>query len=219
MVRGIGVRTTRSNRSHQRAEDLPGRDFTAQYPNQKWVTDFTYVPSRSGFVFARFATDLFSWKILGWSVSTVMNTAFAQQALLMAIWARNRQGHAVPCGPDIHEDLKVISHSDAGVQYTSVRFTDTLDLEGFRASIGSVGDAYDNAVAESVIGLCKNEALGADSPFRSGPLRSIADVEPIILDWVTWYNTERLHSTINHQSPNEAENSYYQNSTQPSVAA
>lgn len=137
----------------------------------------------------------------------------------MAIWARKQEGHALPVGPDVPEELKVISHSDAGSPYTSVRFTDTLDLEGLLASIGTVGDAYDNAVAESVFGLYKNEAILADSPFRTGPLRSIAEVEELTLNWVTWFNQERLHTSIGDRPPIEAETDYYQTSVQTRAAA
>jgi len=103
----------------------------------------------------------------------------------------------------------MIHHSDAGSQYTSIRFTETLALEGVSASIGSVGDAYDNAAAETVIGLYKNEAIRPDSPFRIGPLRTMTDVEKITLDYVDWYNNRRLHSSLDHRTPEEYEQAYY----------
>lgn len=107
----------------------------------------------------------------------------------------------------------MIHHSDAGSQYTSIRFTETVDLEGLVASIGSVGDAYDNAAAETVMGLYKNEAVAKESPFRAGALRTITDVEELTLDWVHWYNNERLHSALGNVPPEEYEQNYYARTT------
>jgi putative transposase len=129
---------------------------------------------------------LFSRAIVGWSVSRVKDTGFVEECLRMALWRRDQTGRPVLPG--------MIHHSDAGSQYTSIRFTETIALEGLVASIGSVGDAYDNAAAETMMGLFKNEAIAKESPFRTGPLRTITEVEVIVLDWVHWFNNDRLHS-------------------------
>lgn len=110
----------------------------------------------------------------------------------------------------------MIHHSDAGSQYTSIRFTETVALEGLTASIGSVGDAYDNAAAETVMGLFKNEAIAKTSPFRSGPLKGLPEVEEIVFDWVSWYNNDRLHSFLGNIPPEEYERAYYARTIGPS---
>ncbi|MGH9301888.1 MAG: IS3 family transposase, partial [Acidimicrobiales bacterium] len=164
LVRGRTTRTTVPAREGgRRAQDLLHRCFSAPRPNHAWVTDFTYVPAWCGFVYVALAIDLFSRVIVGWAVSTTKDVAFVEDCLSMALWRREHAGHPVPDG--------MIHHSDAGSQYTSIRFTETLALQGLSASIGSVGDAYDNAAAETVMGLYKNEAVAARSPFRAGPLR------------------------------------------------
>lgn len=201
LIRGRAVRTTIPAKDGRRAGDLLDRDFSAPRPNHTWVTDFTYVAAWAGFVYVAFAIDLFSRMIVGWQVSTVKDTAFVEACLRMALWRRDHAGRAV--GPGM------IHHSDAGAQYTSIRFTETVTLEGLNASIGSVGDAYDNAAAETVMGLFKNEAIRNDSPFRVGPLRTIDDVEQLTLDWVHWYNNERLHSYLGDIPPAEYEANYY----------
>ena len=184
-----------------RAPDLLDRHFRTGAPNLAWVTDFTYVPTWTGFVYVGFAIDLFSRAIVGWSASTVKDVAFVEACLKMALWRRDHTGRPVPAG--------MVHHSDAGSQYTSVRFTQTLALEGLSASIGSVGDAYDNAAAETTIGLYKNEAVAAGSPFRTGPLRTIADVETLTINYIDWYNNHRLHSLLDHKTPEEHEQAYY----------
>jgi putative transposase len=201
LVRGRKVRTTISARSGQRARDLLNRQFRTSAPNQAWVTDFTYCPTWSGFAYVAFAIDLFSRAIVGWSASMTKDVAFVESCLAMALWRRDHTGRAVPRG--------MIHHSDAGSQYTSVRFTETLALEGLSASIGTVGDAYDNAVAESAFGLFKNEAVAAGSPFRVGPVRTLADVEALTVEYVDWYNNQRLHSLLGNVTPEEFEQAYY----------
>jgi transposase InsO family protein len=202
LVRGRGVRTTVPAKTDAgRAADLLERRFTAAAPNLAWVTDFTFVATWAGFVYVAFAVDLFSRAIVGWSAATVKDVAFVEACLRMALWRRDHTGRSVHSG--------LIHHSDAGSQYTAIRFTETLALEGISASIGSVGDAYDNAVAESVIGLYKNEAIRPDSPFRDGPLRTLADVEAITTDYVDWYNNRRLHSRLDNLTPEEYEQAYY----------
>lgn len=148
-----------------------------------------------------FAIDLYSRAIVGWAASMVKDVAFVESCLAMALWRRDHTSRPVPAG--------IIHHSDAGSQYTSVRFTETLALQGLSASIGSVGDAYDNAVAETTIGLFKNEAVAEGSPFRTGPLRTLTDVERLVVEYVDWYNNHRLHGLLAHVTPEEYEQAYY----------
>ena len=209
LLRGRRTVTTIPAKNGKRAGDMLDRDFTAPRPNHTWVTDFTYVPVWSGFVYVAFAIDLYSRAIVGWQASTVKDTAFVEACLKMALWRRDQTSRRVEPG--------MIHHSDAGSQYTSIRFTETVALEGLVASIGSVGDAYDNAAAETVMGLFKNEAVRNGSPFRTGPLKTLADVEEITFDWVTWYNNERLHSYLGNVTPEEYEASYYADLTGPSA--
>lgn len=209
LIRGRRTRTTIPGKDGKRAGDLLNRDFSAPHPNHSWVTDFTYVPTWSGFVYVAFVIDLHSRAIVGWQTSTVKDTPFVEACLQMALWRRDHTGRPVLPG--------MIHHSDAGSQYTSIRFTDTLVLEGLAASIGSVGDAYDNAAAETVMGLYKNEAVAKGSPFWTGPLRTEADVEEVTFDWVDWYNNERLHSSLGNIPPEEFEQSYYAENIGPST--
>jgi putative transposase len=202
LVRGRATRTTiPSKTGGKRAADLLNRCFSSPRPNHAWVTDFTYVATWSGFVYVAFAIDLYSRAIVGWSASTCKDVTFVEQCLNMALWRRDHTGRPVPPG--------MIHHSDAGSQYTSVRFTETVALQGLSASIGSVGDAYDNAAAETTIGLYKNEAVAAGSPFRTGPLRTLADVETLTMNYVHWYGNERLHSQLGNLTPEEYEQAYY----------
>jgi putative transposase len=202
LVRGRKTRTTiPAKDGGRRAGDLLNRCFTAPRPNHAWVTDFTYVATWAGFVYVAFAIDLFSRAIVGWSASTVKDVTFVEDCLKMALWRRDHTGRPVPPG--------MIHHSDAGSQYTSIRFTETLALEGLSASIGSVGDAYDNAAAETAIGLFKNEAIATGSPFRTGPLRGLTDVEAITADYIHWFNHDRLHGELGYTTPEEYEQAYY----------
>ncbi len=201
LVRGRGVRTTVPNRNADRAPELLERDFTAAAPNGRWVADFTYVRTWSGFVYVSFVIDCFSRSIVGWHAATTKTTPLVTTALRMGLWQRDRAGH--PAGDGL------VHHSDAGSQFTSISFAETLALEGIAASIGSIGDAYDNALAESTIGLFKNEAIRDDSPFRSGPLRTLDDVEWVTAEWVDWYNHRRLHSTLGDVPPDEFEAAHY----------
>lgn len=201
LVRGKGVRTTIPDSAAERAPDLLDRDFTAAAPNTRWVADFTYVRTWAGFVYVAFVIDCFSRAIVGWHAATTKATPLVTTALRMALWRRDRAGH--------HVDDGLVHHSDAGSQFTSMSFAETLGLEGIAASIGSVGDAYDNALAESTIGLFKNEAIRDGSPFRAGPLRTIDDVEWATAAWVEWFNARRLHSTLGNVPPEEFEAGYY----------
>ena len=198
LIRGRRTCTTIPGKDGRRAGDLLNRDLTAPAPNRIGVTDFTYVPVYSGFVYV---ADLYSRAIVGWGTSTIKDTAFVEHCLRMALWRREHTGRPAPAG--------LIHHSDAGSQYTSIRYTDTLALEGLQPSIGSVGDAYDNAAAETVMGLFKNEAVAKESPFRAGALKTETDVMEIVFEWVHWYNNERLHSALGHQTPEEYEQTYY----------
>ena len=207
LVRGKGTRTTIPDRNAARAPDLLDRDFTAVAPSRRWVADFTYVRTWAGFVYVSFVIDCYSRAIVGWHGSTIKTTPLVTTALRMALWRRDRSGHPAPDG--------LIHHSDAGSQFTSVSFAETLALEGIAASIGSVGDAYDNSLAESTIGLFKNEAIRDGSPFRNGPLKTIDDVDWVTSGWVDWYNTRRLHSTIGDIPPDEYEAAYYATHTTP----
>ena len=202
VVRGRKHRTTiPGGKDARRAPDLLDRDFTAAIPNRKWVTDFTYCRTWSGFVYVAFVIDCFSRAIVGWHATTVKDTAMVTTALKMALWRRDHADHRVGAG--------LIHHSDAGSQYTSIAFAETLVLEGIAASIGSVGDAYDNALAETTIGLFKTEAVGRGSPFLTGPLRIIDDVEYATMEWVDWFNNRRLHSVLDYVPPEEYEAAYY----------
>ena len=152
------------------------------------------------FVYVAFVIDAYAGSIVGWEASASKQTRFVESAIRQAAALRSRQGH--PIDGAIH-------HSDAGSQYTSVRFGETLSLSGIRPSVGSVGDAYDNALAETTIGLYKNECIRADSPFRRGLLRNLADVELITADYVAWYNQQRLMHRLGRVPPAEAEAHYY----------
>lgn len=216
--RGKGIVTTRRGKD-KRPEDLVNRDFTTSAPDRTWVVDFTYVSTKAGFVYTAFVSDLYSARILGWETSSRANQDLVDQALKMAIHTRSGEGHPLPVGPGIPEEVKVIHHGDAGSVYTSHRYTENLQLEGLRPSVGTTGDAYDNACAESLIGLYKTEALRADSPFRTGPLTGLGDAQYVTAAWVHWYNNERIHTKAGNTTPIKAENQYHQNGARPRAAA
>ena len=157
-----------------------------------WIADITYVATWSGFAYTAFVTDVYSRRIVGWRVATTLRTDLALDALEMAIWSRT-------------ETLAgLVHHSDRGVQYLSIRYTERLAAEGAVTSVGSRGDSYDNAMAESIIGLYKSELI-----TMRGPWRSVDDVELATLCWVHWWNTTRLHSAIGHLPPDEFEAAHY----------
>jgi putative transposase len=198
--RGRRFITTKADRSAARPPDLVKRRFHAEAPNRLWVVDFTYVPTWSGMAFTAFVTDVFSRRIVGWRTASSMPTSLPLDALEMAIWTRQRQGVT-----DEHGRLDgLIQHSDAGSQYTAIRYAERLSDAGVIASIGTVGDSYDNAMAESVIGLYKLECVRRDGPFRT-----VDDLELATLAWVHWFNEQRLHSSIDHIPPVEFENAHY----------
>jgi len=199
------VITTLPGGRAERAPDLLEREFVAKAPNRCWVADFTHVKTWAGVVYVAFVVDTFSRRIVGWSAATVKETVFVLDALQMAVWQRDRDQHPVQPGELIH-------HSDAGSQYTSFRLAEHLDAAGIAASIGSVGDAYDNALMESTIGLYKTELI---KPRR--PWKSLSQVELATAEWVDWYNHRRLHGEIGHVPPVEYEANHYMESTKPQV--
>jgi putative transposase len=185
--------TTRPDRSVPRAPDLVQRRFRAARPNELWVSDFTYVPTWSGFVYSAFIIDVFSRLVVGWRVAPSMTTDMVMDALEMAVWNRRT---ALIGG--------VIAHSDAGGQYVSVRYTERLAEIGARPSIGTVGDSYDNGLAESFNGIYKTELIR-----RRGPWRNADHVELETLAYIEWFNHRRLHSELDHRPPAEFEANYY----------
>jgi putative transposase len=189
--------TTRSDPSATRAPDLVHREFKADAPNQLWVTDLTYVPTWAGMVYVCFITDVFSRMIVGWRVATTMRTEMVLDALEMARWQRGTRLQGL------------VTHSDAGSQFTSIRFGERLEEIGAVPSIGTVGDSYDNALAESVNAIYKTELIRG--PNR-GPWRNVDEVELGTLSWVHWHNTERLHSYLGDVPPVEFEEDYRLNS-------
>jgi putative transposase len=182
-----------------RPPDLVEREFTATAPNQLWVVDFTYVPTWSGMGFTAFVTDVYSRRIVGWRTTNRMPTELPLDALEMALWVRDRAGETAQGRLN-----GLIHHSDAGSQYTALRYSERLVDAGALASIGSVGDSFDNAMAESVIGLYKTECVKIDGPFRT-----VDELELATLSWVHWFNENRLHSSIDYKTPLEAEQEYY----------
>ena len=186
--------TTQSQPARDRPTDLVDRTFEATRPNQLWVADFTYVATWAGFVYVAFVIDVFSRRIVGWRVSSSMRTDLVLDALEQAIYAR---GGSLPAG--------LVHHSDHGSQYLSMRYTDRLADAGAAPSAGSRGDAYDNALAESVIGLFKTEVIQ-----RLGPWRHLDAVEIATLTWVDWFNTRRLLEPIGYVPPAEYEAQYYE---------
>ena len=177
--RGRQLRTTIPAKDGHRAGDLLDRDFTAPAPNQRWVADFTYCRTWAGFVYVAFVVDVYAQRIVGWQAASTKVTDLVLTPLRIALWDRERQGTPVEPGQLLH-------HSDAG----------------------SVGDAYDNALMESIIGLFKTEAI-ATTVFHDGPYKSLADVEYATAGWVDWYNHRRLHGSLAWHTPVEYEQDYY----------
>jgi putative transposase len=201
VVRGRKRRTTMPDRQAERPTDLVDRDFTARSPNQLWVADFTYVMTWSGVVYVAFVIDAFSRRIVGWKADTTMKTSLVLDTLAMALWTRKRDGIPLADG--------MIHHHDAGSQYTSFAFTSRLIDAGVDASVGSVGDGYDNALADTTIGLYKTEKID-----REGPWRALPQVELATLEWVDWYNHTRLHSACGGAPPAEFEEARSQQQNQ-----
>lgn len=197
-VRGRPFKTTIPSGEPDRPSDLVQREFRADAPNRLWVSDITYVATWSGFVFAAFVVDVYSRRIVGWRVASSLRTDLALDALEQALHARPQ-----------HDGL--IHHSDRGTQYLSIRYTDRLLEAGIEPSVGSVGDSYDNALAESIIGLFKAEVVRS-----RGPWKGVEDVEFATLSWVDWFNNRRLLGPLGNLPPAEFEEAYYQQ--QPGTA-
>ena len=191
VVRGRSCRTTVSDNVADRPPDLVKRQFTATRPNQLWVADITFVATWVGFVYVAFVIDVFARRIVGWRVANTMRTDLVLDALEQALWSRTgTQG--------------LVHHSDRGSQYLSIRYTERLAEAGVESSVGSVGDSYDNALAETINGLYKTEVIR-----RRGPWRHIDDVEYATLEWVDWFNNRRLLEPIGNVPPAELEQAYY----------
>jgi transposase InsO family protein len=193
-VRGRAFKTTTiPGEEASRPLDLVDRDFQVSRPNELWVSDLTYVATWRGFVYVAFVIDAYARRIVGWRVSTSLSSDLALDALEQAISEREDD-----------QDGRLVHHSDRGVQYLSIRYTERLAEEGIEPSVGSVGDSYDNALAESIIGLFKTEVIR-----RLGPWRNVEDVEFATLEWVWWFNYHRLLGPIGHVPPVEYEEAYY----------
>lgn len=193
-VRGKVVRTTIPDKKAVCPLDRVNRQFKADRPNQLWVSDFTYVSTWQGWLYVAFVIDVFARRIVGWRVSTSMHTDFVLDALEQALYDRQ---------PERSESL--IHHSDRGSQYVSIRYTERLAEAGIEPSVGSRGDSYDNALAETINGLYKTELI-----HKRGPWKTRSAVEIATLEWVTWFNHHRLLSSIGYLPPAEAEANYYQ---------
>ncbi len=201
--------TTRRDPTAVRAPDLVQRDFTASRPNEKWVADFTYCSTWSGIVYVTFIIDVFSRRIVGWKAARTMHTSLVLDALNMAAWTRR--------GVDLDG---VICHSDAGSQYTSIAYTERLEEIDAAPSIGTVGDSFDNAMAESVIGLFKTELHRNPAALtrNGGPWRGLDDLETATCGWVSWFNDERFHGELDDLTPAEVEDAYYRHQSQATAA-
>ncbi|MFM9920891.1 IS3 family transposase [Lacisediminihabitans sp. H27-G8] len=205
-LRGIrrarGPRTTIPGPLADRPADLVDRRFTATAPDCLWVADITYIRTFSGWVYAAFVIDVFARRVVGWQLSTSLHTDLALDALEMGIWTRRRAGRDLS---------QLIHHSDRGVQYRAIRYTDRLAEAEAVASVGSKGDSYDNALAEAFNSLFKAELIR-----NKGPWRGINDVEIVTAEYIDWFNHRRLHGEIGHRPPIEVENEFL-NSTTPSI--
>ena len=200
-VRGKKFKTTIAGDEASRPADLVQRDFTAGRPNELWISDLTYVSTWGGFAYVAFVIDVFARMIVGWRVSNSLKTELPLDALEQALWARR-------------ETDGLVHHSDRGCQYLSIRYSERLADAGIVPSVGSVGDSYDNAMAESVIGLYKTEVIR-----HRGPWRSLEAVELATLEWVDWFNNRRLLEPIGNIPPVELEQAYYLDQVRQAKAA
>jgi putative transposase len=191
VVRGRRIATTIPDALAERPRDLVERDFRATRPNQLWVADLTYVATWRGFAYVAFVIDVFSRRIVGWRATSSLRSDLALDALEQALYDRET-------------DAGLVHHSDRGVQYLSIRYTERLAEAGIEPSVGSRGDSYDNALAESVIGLFKTELIR-----QAGPWRGLDDVEYATLEWVAWFNTQRLLEPLGYLPPAEYEEQYH----------
>jgi transposase InsO family protein len=201
VVRGRRCRTTIPDDSAARPLDHVNRQFQASRPNQLWVADFMYVATWTGFVYVAFVVDVFARRIIGWGVARSMHAELVLDALEQAIWSRS----------DIEG---VVHHSDRGSQYLSIRYSERLTEAGAQPSVGSVGDSYDNALAETIIGLYKTEVI-----HHRGPWRNLEAVEYATLEWVDWFNHRRLLEPIGNVPPVELEAAYHQSTSRLPIAA
>ncbi len=203
VVRGRRCKTTIPDAVAEHPRDLVDRDFTATRPNQLWVADLTYVATWQGFVYVAFVIDAFARRIVGWRVGLTLRTALVLDALEQALYDRSR------------DDLAgLVHHSDRGVPYLSIRYTERLAEAGLEPSVGSRWDSYDNAMAETVIGLYKAELIR-----QRGPWRHLEAVEFATLEWVDWFNHRRLLEPIGHVPPAEYEEQSYQRHETPAMVA
>jgi transposase InsO family protein len=191
-VRGRKFKTTVADTGADRPLDLVHRAFKTDEPNRLWVADLTYVATWRGFVYVAFVIDVFSRRIVGWRASSSLRTDLALDALDQAVYDRRTS-----------DSNRLVHHSDRGVQYLSIRYTERLAEAGIESSVGTTGDSYDNALAETVIGLYKTEVIR-----RRGPWRGFEDVEFATLEWVSWYNTTRLFEPLGYVPPAEYEQAF-----------
>ncbi len=203
VIRGKTVRTTISNKAAPCPLDHVNRQFHAPAPNRLWVSDFTYVTTWKGFVYVAFVIDTYARRIVGWRASRTAHTDFVLDALEQALHERR----------PVHRG-GLIHHSDRGSQYVSIKYSERLAEAGIEPSVGSVGDSYDNALAEAINGLYKAEVI-----HRSGPWRNFEAVEYATLEWVDWFNNRRLLEPIGNIPPAEAEQRYYAMLDEPHMAA
>ncbi len=202
--RGKGYKiTTRADDRQHRPADLVARDFRASAPNRLWVADLTYVKTHGGWVYAAFVLDVYSRMVVGWQISNSLRSSLAIDALEMAVWNRTRTGQVLD---------GLVHHSDRGVQYLSIRYSERLAANDIVASVGSVGDSYDNAMAEAFNSLYKWELI-----YPQGPWKGLDDVEFATLGYIDWFNHRRLHGEITHDNtyvtPAEIEATYYRQAT------
>ncbi len=203
VIRGKPVKTTISDKAAPCPLDKVNRQFQSPAPNRLWVSDFTYVSTWRGFVYVAFVIDAYARRIVGWRVSRTAHASFVLDALEQALHDRR----------PIHGG-GLVHHSDRGVQYVSIKYTERLAEAGIEPSVGSVGDSYDNALAETINGLYKTEVI-----YRRGPWRSFEAVEFATLEWVDWFNNRRLLEPIGNIPPAEAEERYYAMLEEPAMAA
>ncbi len=201
VMRGAKCWTTVSDDALARPTDLVNREFTATRPNQLWVADITFVATWAGFVYVAFIIDVFARRIVGWRVSRSLHTELVLDALEQALWSRTKT-----------EGL--VHHSDRGCQYLSIRYAERLAEANIDSSVGSVGDSYDNALAETINGLYKTEVIR-----RRGPWKNIEDVEYATLEWVDWFNNRRLLEPIGDMPPAEYEMMYYRQLKESAMVA
>lgn len=203
VLRDRSPRTTKPAPETDRPADLVEREFTASAPDRLWVADITYIRTFAGWVYASFVIDVFSRRVVGWQLSTSLHTDLALDALEMGLWSRTRAGRDLSA---------LIHHSDRGVQYRAIRYTQRLADAGAVASVGSRGDSYDNALAEAFNSLFKAELIR-----NRGPWKSIEELEFAVAEYIDWFNHRRLHGQIGHVPPVEIETAYY--ATHPAPVA